>query len=67
MLNVTAIEELEGRTITKVSYGHPDKAGERRSHYGVITLETDKGPIVLSCSMLHSELSVWIDKKRGDK
>ena len=68
-LKNVGIEKLRGRIIKDVSFGHPQKQERTyddkrvaRNSYGVLTIETDKGTMVLSCSMLASELSVWEEK-----
>lgn len=64
-LNVEAPDVLVGRTIKSVKNGHPckqertyDDKRKARNDYGVLTIETDKGTYVLSCSMLASEITV---------
>ena len=68
-LRRVAIEDLKGRRIKEVKFGHPDKRerydGGRvvRNSYGVLTITTDEGTFVLSCTMLASEISTWKEEK----
>ena len=68
-LKTVGIEKLRGRIIKDVKFGHSAKQERTyddkrvaRNSYGVLTIETDKGTMVLSCSMLASEISIWEEK-----
>ena len=52
--------KLKGETIKSINFGHPGKPDH--NNYGVVTLKMKSGKkFVISCSMLHSELSFWED------
>lgn len=61
----TTFGDLKGRTIESIEFGHPLKSEvswnnrAKRNRYGVLTIKTDKGTFVFSCSLLESEISAW--------
>jgi len=60
-LHATMINKLQNKTIESINFGHDRCPG---NSYGVLTIKTDEGTFVLSCSMLYSEICIWEEDRR---